>query len=99
MSLPEVHLAAGTCAEAVRLAPVAAAMRAHGLLDPVLRAAGTDVSLAYISLGLASDVTLPTADSLSAALAGYDKLWAERTPAAVLVRGDNLAAALAAYWR
>lgn len=99
MSLPEVHLASGTCAEAVRLAPVAAAMRAQGLLEPVLVAAGTDVSRAHISLGLASDVTLPTADSLSAALAAYDKLWAERTPAAVVVRGDNLAAALAAYWR
>ncbi|MEU4239005.1 UDP-N-acetylglucosamine 2-epimerase [Actinoplanes sp. NPDC026619] len=99
MSLPAVHLAAGTCAEAVRLAPVAAAMRTQGLLDPVLLASGTDVSRAYITLGLASDVTLPTADSLSAALAAYDKLWAERTPAAVLVRGDNLAAGLAAYWR
>jgi UDP-N-acetylglucosamine 2-epimerase (non-hydrolysing) len=99
MSLPEVHLASGSCAEAVRLAPVAAAMRAQGLLEPVLLAAGTDVSRAYISLGLASDVTLPTPTSLSAALAAYDKLWAERTPAAVLVRGDNLAAALAAYWR
>ncbi|GAA0561983.1 UDP-N-acetylglucosamine 2-epimerase (non-hydrolyzing) [Paractinoplanes ferrugineus] len=99
MSLPEVHLAGGTCAEAVRLAPVAAAMRAQGLLEPVLLASGTDVSRAYIALGLASDVTLPTADSLSAGLAAYDKLWAERTPAAVVVRGDNLAAALAAYWR
>jgi UDP-N-acetylglucosamine 2-epimerase (non-hydrolysing) len=102
MSLPEVHLAGGTCAEAVRLAPVAAAMRAQGLLEPVLVAAGahpTDVSRTYISLGLASDVTLPASADLASAVRRYDRLWAERTPAAVLVRGDNLAAALAAYWR
>jgi UDP-N-acetylglucosamine 2-epimerase (non-hydrolysing) len=99
MSLPEVHLAAGSCAEAVRLAPVAAAMRAQGLLEPVLVAAGTDVSRAYIAMGMASDVTLPTHGEPATAIRHYDRLWAERTPAAVLVRGDNLAAALAAHWR
>ncbi len=30
MSLPEVHLVGGTCAEALRLAPVALAMRVQG---------------------------------------------------------------------
>jgi UDP-N-acetylglucosamine 2-epimerase (non-hydrolysing) len=99
MPLPEVHLASGTCAEAIRLAPVAAAIRAQGLLEPVLIASGTDVSRAHISMGLASDVTLPTPADQATAIRHYDQLWAERTPAAVLVRGDNLAAALAAYWR
>ncbi|MFD0519492.1 UDP-N-acetylglucosamine 2-epimerase [Paractinoplanes durhamensis] len=102
MSLPEVHLAGGTCAEAIRLVPVAAAMRAQGLLAPVLLAGGadpTDVSRTYISLGLASDETLSAGADLATAVGRYDKLWAARTPAAVLVSGDNLAAALAAYWR
>ncbi|MFF5295357.1 UDP-N-acetylglucosamine 2-epimerase [Paractinoplanes globisporus] len=102
MSLPEVHLAGGTCAEALRLVPVALAMREQGLVNPVLLAAGPDptaVARTYIACGLAADVTLPAATDLGAAIRRYDQLWAARTPAAVLVRGDNLGAALAAYWR
>jgi UDP-N-acetylglucosamine 2-epimerase (non-hydrolysing) len=102
MPLPEVHLAGGTCAEALRLAPVALAMREQGLIAPVLLAAGPDptaVSRTWIACGLASDVTLPASTDLAAAIRRYDQLWAARTPAAVVVRGDNLGAALAAYWR
>lgn len=102
MSLPEVHLAGGTCAQALRLAPVALAMREQGRVAPVLLAGGdgpTAVSRTYIACGLASDLTLPSAADLTTAIRRYDQLWATRTPAAVVVCGDNLAAALAAYWR
>src|SRR4051812_36712076 len=102
MSLPEVHLAGGTCAEAFRLVPVALAMREQGLVAPVLLAGGPDptaVAKTYIACGLAADITLPASPDLPAALRRYDQLWAVRTPAAVVVRGDNLGAALAAYWR
>ena len=102
MSLPEVHLAGGTCAEALRLVPVALAMREQGLVAPVLLAGGPDptaVAKTYIACGLAADVTLPASADLAAALRRYDQLWAVRTPAAVVVRGDNLGAALAAFWR
>jgi UDP-N-acetylglucosamine 2-epimerase (non-hydrolysing) len=102
MSLPEVHLAGGTCAEALRLAPVAIAMREQGRVTPVLLAAGPDptaVAKTYIACGLAADVTLPASTDVAAAVRRYDQLWATRTPAAVVVRGDHLAAALAAHWR
>jgi UDP-N-acetylglucosamine 2-epimerase (non-hydrolysing) len=102
MSLPEVHLAGGTCAEALRLVPVALAMREQGLVAPILLAGGpepTAVAKTYIACGLAADVTLPASADLAATLRRYDQFWAMRTPAAVVVRGDNLGAALAAYWR
>ena len=102
MSLPEVHLAGGTCAEALRLVPVALAMREQGLVAPILLAGGpepTAVAKTYIAGGLAADITLPASADLGVALRRYDQLWAVRTPAAVVVRGDNLGAALAAYWR
>src|SRR4051794_37092816 len=102
MSLPEVHLAGGTCAEALRLAPVALAMREQGLVAPILLAGGpepTNVARTYISCGLAADVTLPASADLAASIRRYDQLWEVRTPAAVVVRGDNLGAALAAHWR
>jgi UDP-N-acetylglucosamine 2-epimerase (non-hydrolysing) len=77
-------------------------MREQGLIAPVLLAAGPDptaVSRTWIACGLASDVTLPASVDLATAIRRYDQLWAARTPAAVVVRGDNLGAALAAYWR
>ncbi|GIE96659.1 hypothetical protein Ari01nite_41240 [Paractinoplanes rishiriensis] len=100
--MPEVHLVGGTCAEALRLAPVAAAMRAQGRLTPVLLAGGADpaaVARTFAAFGRPADVALPATDSRAAAVRRLDQLWAVRTPSAVLVRGDNLAAGLAAYWR
>ncbi|WP_433371853.1 UDP-N-acetylglucosamine 2-epimerase [Actinoplanes sp. CA-142083] len=102
MTLPEVHLAGGTRAEALRLAPVAIAMREQGLVAPVLIAAGaepTAVARTWIACGLAADVTLPASADHAAAIRRYDQLWAVRTPASVVVRGENLGAALGAYWR
>ena len=102
MSLPEVHLVGGTCAEALRLAPVATAIRAQGRLTPVVLAGGADpaaVARTFAAFGRAADVLLPATDDPAATLRRLDQLWALRTPAAVLLRGDHLAAALAAYWR
>jgi len=111
MLLPEVHLVAGTRAEAARLAPVATAMHAAGLLAPVLVAGGRRPALVASVLAafdLIPDITLPVerdtggrADLLTAMIGHLDALWAERTPAAVLVQGDttaSLAGALAAGW-
>ena len=59
--LPEVHLLAGTRPEAIKLAPVAAAMRAAGRVRPVLVATGqhpTMVAEALAALGERADVTL-----------------------------------------
>jgi UDP-N-acetylglucosamine 2-epimerase (non-hydrolysing) len=112
MSLPEVHLIGGTRPEAVKLAPVAVAMRAAGLVAPVLVASGqhpTMVSQALAAFDLTADVTLhiergtgSQAELLTELIRQLDALWAERAPAAVIVQGDtttSLAGALAAFWR
>ena len=112
MSLPEVHLIGGTRPEAVKLAPVANAMRAAGLLTPVLVASGQDPAMivqALAAFDLAPDVTLlverstgSQAELLTEMIKQLDTLWAERPPAAVIVQGDTttcLAGALAAFWR
>jgi UDP-N-acetylglucosamine 2-epimerase (non-hydrolysing) len=100
-SLPEVHLVAGTPAEAFRLAPVALALREQGRLLPVLIATGTDpaaVDATLAPFGLTPKITLPAADEQAATILRFDELWAGRTPDAVVVR-DDLPAALAAFWR
>jgi UDP-N-acetylglucosamine 2-epimerase (non-hydrolysing) len=110
MSIPEVHLVCGTGPEAVRLAPVAAALETAGLLRPVLVAGGPEpagVTRTLAAYHLLPDVTLhhPAGDDderLGALIRDLDRLWAERTPAAVLVSGDSgasLAGALAGHWR
>jgi UDP-N-acetylglucosamine 2-epimerase (non-hydrolysing) len=108
MSFPEVHLIGGTGTEAVKLAPVALALRAAGLLAPVLVAAGPEpasVTRALAAFGLTPDVTLPGGpDSglLPELIRRLHRLWRDRAPAAVLVHGDSmvgLAGALAAVWR
>jgi len=109
MSLPEVHLVGGSRAEALRLAPVAIAMREQGRLQPILVAAGPDpdvVDGTFAAFGLTPHITLPTGPrqpSAGSAAAGeavrrFDLLWASRTPAAVVL-WDSLAGASAAFWR
>jgi len=104
MSMPVVQLIGGTGPEAVKLAPVAVAMRAAGLLMPILVAAGdqlTTVARALAAFDLAPEVSLP-AGALADLIRRMDVLWSEQRPAAVVVQGDSqvgLAAALAAAWR
>ena len=112
MSLPEIHLIGGTRPEAVKLAPVALAMRAAGLLTPVLVASGQHpamVSQALAAFDLTPDVSLRVdrgtgsqAELLTELIRQLDALWEHRAPAAVIVQGDtttSLAGALAAFWR
>ncbi|WP_327005262.1 UDP-N-acetylglucosamine 2-epimerase (non-hydrolyzing) [Dactylosporangium sp. NBC_01737] len=109
---PEVFLIAGTRPEAIKLAPVAAAMRAAGRLTPVLVASGqhpTMVTQALDAFDVQADVTLPLQrvtgsqpELLTAMIASLDALLEERKPAAVVVQGDTtttLAGAMAAFWR
>ena len=112
MTLPEVHLIGGTRPEAVKLAPVAIAMRDQGVLEPVLLASGqhpTMMTQALAAFGLSPDITLRVdrstgsqAELLTEMIRRLDELWETRTPAAVIVQGDtttSLAGALAAFWR
>ena len=102
MSLPEVHLVGSTPAEAFRLAPVALALRAQGRLNPILLAGGPDpaaVTRTFAAFGLVPAVALAASAVQATAVRRYDQLWAVRTPSAALVRGENLAAALAGHWR
>ena len=101
MSLPEVHLVGASRAEALRLAPVAVAMRAQGRLTPILLATGPDpsaVDRTFAAFGLTPHLTVPTGDDQAEAVRRLDALWAARTPAAVVLR-DSVPAAIAAYWR
>lgn len=108
----EVHLVGGTRPEAVKLAPVAIAMREQGLLTPVLVESGQHpamVGQALAAFDLAPDITvrIERSTGTQAELVGelirrLDALWTVRVPAAVMVQGDtttSLAGALAAFWR
>src|SRR3954447_13142483 len=110
--LPHVHLIAGTRPEAIKLAPVAVAMRAGGRLHPVLVASGqypAMVAQALAAFDLVPDVALPIERStgsqpepLTEMIDKLDALFAEHQPGAVLVQGDTtttLAGAMAAFWR
>ncbi len=112
MNRPEVHLIGGTRPEAVKLAPVVVAMRAAGVVQPVLVASGQHpamVQQALTAFDLTPDVTLQVertgggqAELLTELVRKLDELWNTRTPAAVIVQGDtttSLAGALAAFWR
>ena len=105
MALPEVHLVAGTCSEAVKLAPVVLAMRSAGLLTPVLVAVDERIAQTLTAFDLAPDVTLTASvetDPPAELISQLDELWAGRPPAAVIVQGDtmtSLAGALAGSWR
>jgi UDP-N-acetylglucosamine 2-epimerase (non-hydrolysing) len=97
---PDVHLICGTDTEAVRLAPVCLAMRAAGLLRPVLLA-GEAADLGLAAFDLIAERTVRTG-TLAEMIRTFADLWAARTPAAVVVPGEtatSLAAALAAVWR
>ncbi len=111
-NLPEVHLIAGTRPEAIKLAPVAAAMRAAGRLQPVIVASGQHpqmVAQALAAFGEVPDIALPVQrltgsqpELMTEMIRKLDALFEQRPPAAVIVQGDTtttLAGALAAFWR
>ncbi|HYN93394.1 MAG TPA: UDP-N-acetylglucosamine 2-epimerase (non-hydrolyzing) [Pilimelia sp.] len=110
--LPTVFLVAGTRPEAIKLAPVAAEMRAAGRLRPVIVATGqhpTMVHQALSAFGERPDVQLELdrrdggqPDLLAELVRSLDVHLAADRPAAVLVQGDTtttLAGAMAAFWR
>jgi UDP-N-acetylglucosamine 2-epimerase (non-hydrolysing) len=110
--LPEVFLVAGTRPEAIKLAPVAAAMRAAGRMRPVIVATGqhpTMVHQALAAFGEKADVELELdrgdggqPDLLAELVRSLDVHLARSVPAVVLVQGDTtttLAGAMAAFWR
>ena len=110
--LPEVHLIAGTRPEAIKLAPVVAAMRAAGRVTPVLVASGqhpTMVVQALQAFDQTPDVVLEVdrktgsqPELLTEMISRLDELFSARNPAAVVVQGDTtttLAGAMAAFWR
>ncbi|SFQ25382.1 UDP-N-acetylglucosamine 2-epimerase (non-hydrolysing) [Amycolatopsis arida] len=109
----EILLLAGTRPEAVKLAPLALALRAHPTLRPVLVHSGQHegmVEQALRAFGLAVDTRLDVpprvsggqAELVAGVLPAMDAALAERRPAALVVQGDTatvLAGALAAFWR
>ena len=107
-----VCLVGGTRPEALKLGPVAAAMREQGRLRPVIVASGQHPSMFHEALsvfGLEPDVTVDLArdgggqaELASRLLPELDKLFTRLKPAAVVVQGDTattLAGALAAFWQ
>ena len=100
MSFPQVHLICGTDTEAARLAPVALAMRAAGLLQPVL-VTSDPAGLVPAAFELTADLTVE-AGPLTEMINRFDELWSGHPPDAIVVPGStvtSLAAALAAAWR
>lgn len=108
----EVLLVAGTRPEAVKIAPVAIALKGHPGLRPTIVHSGQHsgmVEQALSAFDLVPDVRLDVprvngtqAELVSRLLPEFDALLAEREPAVTLVQGDTtttLAAALASYWR
>lgn len=111
MELPLVHLVMGTRPEAVKLAPLAIAMRAAGIVRPVIVATGqhpTMVGQALDAFGLEPDVVL----RLDRTTGDQAELVAQLAPAldavlvqgsdAVVVQGDTTSAllgGLVAMWR
>ncbi len=101
---PEVFLIAGTRPEAIKLAPVAAAMRAAGRLTPVLVASGQHpamVTQALDAFDVQADVTLPLQrvtgsqpELLTEMIKQLDALLEERKPAAVVESAYLLDSAL-----
>ncbi|PRY35230.1 non-hydrolyzing UDP-N-acetylglucosamine 2-epimerase [Umezawaea tangerina] len=108
----EILLLAGTRPEAVKIAPVALALADHAVLRPFIVHSGQHADMvgqALEAFGLAPDATLEVpragggqAELIAGLLPRFDRVLAERAPAAVVVQGDTattLAGALAAFWR
>lgn len=106
---PDVCLVAPDAAAAVKLAPIASAMRAAGRVRPVIAARGAAAAGTFAEFGHAPDVLIGPSRAgddgpltAAALLAALDDAYRAHSPAAVLVQGDCAAAfsaALAAFWR
>ena len=108
----EVLLVAGTRPEAVKIAPVAIALRGHPGLRPTIVHSGQHAGMveqALDAFDLVPDVRLDVprhsgtqAELVSRLLPEFDAVLEDRDPAVTLVQGDTtttLAAALASFWR
>lgn len=111
MSRPQVHLVVGTRPEAVKMAPLALALRAAGVVEPVVVATGQHPEMVVHSLaafGLRPDavceldrVTGEQAELVTQLIPALDAIVA-RGSAAVVVQGDTTSAlvgGLVAMWR
>jgi UDP-N-acetylglucosamine 2-epimerase (non-hydrolysing) len=109
---PTVAMLVGTRPEAVKIAPVAIALRRHPRLRPMVVHTGQHehiVAPALAPFGLTPDLEFTVrratggqAELLAALLPRLDAMLLHHQPAAVLVQGDTtttLAGALAAFWR
>ena len=112
MTAPRILLVAGTRPEAIKLAPVAGAMTAAGLLEPCLVSSGQHpemVTQALAAFGRGPDRTVgldrrsgSQPELLARLTERLDPVVADSGAAAVVVQGDTtttLAAALVAFWR
>lgn len=112
MARPRVHLIIGTRPEAIKMAPLAAALAAKGHVDPVLVSSGqhpTMVEQALAAFDLRPDISLrfdrPTgeqAELVAALCPMLDRALANDSSAAVIVQGDTttaLVGGLVAFWR
>jgi UDP-N-acetylglucosamine 2-epimerase (non-hydrolysing) len=110
--LPRVHVLVGTRPEAVKMAPLATALRASGLVEPVVVATGqhtTMVSQALAAFGQVPDITLELdrrtgeqAELVAELAPALDRVLAADGSAAVVVQGDTtsvLVGGLVAFWR
>jgi UDP-N-acetylglucosamine 2-epimerase (non-hydrolysing) len=111
MSSPRVHIVVGTRPEAIKMAPLALALRAAGLVDPVVVATGQHpemVSQSLAAFGLEPDVvcelrraTGEQAELVAQLVPALDAIVAAGS-AAVVVQGDTTSAlvgGLVAMWR
>jgi UDP-N-acetylglucosamine 2-epimerase (non-hydrolysing) len=109
--LPRINLIAGTRPEAIKLAPVALAMKRDMRMYPVIVNSGQHplmVDQALEAFGLHADTTLDVlrvigsqSELLTEMLAELGRHYSEFPPDAVIVQGDTtttLAGALAAFW-
>lgn len=112
MTRPAVHLVVGTRPEAVKLAPLAQALRDGGVFDPVVVATGQHPTMVVQALDafdqrpdhvLTLDRTTGDQPELVSRLAPrLDAVLAERPGAAVVAQGDTTSAlvgGLVGFWR
>jgi UDP-N-acetylglucosamine 2-epimerase (non-hydrolysing) len=110
--LPRVHLVIGTRPEAIKMAPLVAALRTEGLIDPVVVATGQHSAMVKQSLGefgQKPDVQLSIdrksgeqAELVGLLAPAIDGVLHRDRSAGVVVQGDTTSAfigGLAAFWR